>query len=58
VFALDPVPPGAAPSGEVVVDVAGLPAGDWLARIEVDGAQSLPEPDDGGLYAAPAVSVP
>ena len=32
--------------------------GDWLARIEVDGAQSLPELDDGGLYAAPAVSVP
>jgi len=58
VFALDPVPPGAAPSGEVVVDVAGLASGDWLARIEVDGAQSLPELDDGGLYAAPAVSVP
>jgi Pvc16 N-terminal domain len=58
VFALDPVPPGSAPSGEVVVDVGGVASGDWLARIEVDGAQSLPELDDGGLYAAPAVSVP
>jgi uncharacterized protein DUF4255 len=58
VFALDPVPPGSAPSGEVVVDVSGLASGGWLARIEVDGAQSLPELDDGGLYAAPAVNVP
>ena len=58
VFALDPVPPGSAPSGEVVVDVGGLASGDWLARIEVDGAQSLPDLDDGGLYAAPAVNVP
>jgi len=58
VFALDPVPPGSAPSGEVVVDVGGLASGGWLARIEVDGAQSLPELDDGGLYAAPAVNVP
>jgi len=58
VFALDPVPPWSAPSAEVVVDVSGLASGGWLARIEVDGAQSLPELDDGGLYAAPAVSVP
>ena len=58
VFALDPVPPGSAPSGEVVVDAGGLAAGDWLARIEVDGAQSLPGLDTDGLYGVPAVSVP
>ena len=57
-FALDPVPPGAAPSGEVVIDVAGLASGDWLALIEVDGAQSLPGLDGGGRYGTPAVSVP
>jgi len=57
-FALDPVAPGAAPAGAVVVDVTGVGAGEWLARIEVDGAQSLPGLDAGGVYAAPAVSVP
>jgi hypothetical protein len=57
-FALDAVPPGSAPSGAVVVDAGGLAAGDWLARIEVDGAQSLPGTDGAGLYAVPAVSVP
>ncbi len=45
-------------AGDVVFTVAGLASGDWLARVRVDGAASLPTLGAGGSYDAPAVTVP
>lgn len=42
----------------VVFERGDVPAGDWLVRIRVNGADSLLTPDSSGVYAQPLVSLP
>ena len=56
-FGLDVLPPEAAPSGVVELRRSDIGDGDWLVRITVDGADSLPELD-GEVYAEPRLSLP
>lgn len=44
--------------GDVVFTVVGLSAGDWLVRVRVDGASSIPTLGAGGSYDQPRVTVP
>lgn len=55
-FRLEPGPRPEDPQ-RVVFSVAGLSAGDWLCRLRVDGALSIPRPGADGRYADPAVRV-
>lgn len=56
-FAVAPVSPGAPARATITLDAADIAAGSWLVRIEVDGAESLPELV-GDVYGAPEVTVP
>jgi hypothetical protein len=56
-FGMDVLPPEAAPSGFVELRRDDIPDGDWLVRITVDGADSLPELD-GEVYSQPRLSLP
>jgi hypothetical protein len=53
---LDVLPPGAAPVAAVELSRDGVPDGQWLLRVTVDGAESLPQLD-GETYAAPRLSL-
>ena len=35
-----------------------LPAADYLVRVQIDGAESIPEPDAGGVFIKPKATVP
>lgn len=56
-------PPDPATTNDLSIDFAGIPAGDYLVRVVVSGAESpldveaAPGPDQ-GTYTAPRVSVP
>lgn len=56
-FGRDPLPPGSEPSPTIVLPRAGIPDGDWLVRLSVDGADSLPE-FVGETYGEPALRLP
>ena len=49
-------PPG--PSSEIEVPIAGVGAGTYLVRVQVDGAESPLGTDNEGMYASPAVTIP
>jgi hypothetical protein len=42
----------------IAFPVPGVPAGDWLVRVQVDGAESLLRVDPEGRYDAPFVTIP
>ena len=42
-------------STSVTLPVVGLPAGSYLVRVQVDGAESLPTLNDAGQYDAPRI---
>ena len=48
--------PAVAPadSNQVSIDIAGVPTGTYLARVQIDGAESLVKPD----FSAPTVAMP
>jgi hypothetical protein len=49
-------PPRDAPEAEnITFAVAGLPAGSYLVRVQVDGAESPPSVNDAGQYDAPRI---
>ncbi len=56
-FTLAPVPAGGEPSPSVVLDRASIADGDWLVRLVVDGADSLPRLD-GETYGEPLLRLP
>lgn len=56
-FPLEVVAPESAPAATVVLQRDDVPDGDWLVRIGVDGADSLPELD-GEVYTRPRLSLP
>jgi hypothetical protein len=56
-FSIPPLEPDAAPTATVELDRDEIPHGTWLVRIEVDGAESLPE-IVGETYAAPKLVLP
>jgi hypothetical protein len=43
---------------DIVIPIAGVTAGAYLVRVQVDGAESPLEADSAGLYSAPQVVVP
>ncbi|MEJ2862582.1 Pvc16 family protein [Actinomycetospora flava] len=53
---LPPRAPGQGPLQEHPLDLADVPVGPWLLRVQVDGVDSTPEVL-GDLYAAPTVTV-
>ena len=53
----EPVAAADAPRSNIALDRNALFSGTWLARVEVDGVESLPTMVD-GKYGAPAVTVP
>ncbi len=59
-FALPPRPgessPG--PSAQIDIAIAGVSAGSYLVRVQVDGAESPIAVDGAGLYASPSVAIP
>jgi hypothetical protein len=55
-----PVSPPAGPAGEsniITVHVSGVRAGDYLVRVQVDGAESPLGADAGGNYNSPLVTI-
>jgi uncharacterized protein DUF4255 len=48
----------AGPSSEIDVPIAGVGAGTYLVRVQVDGAESPLGTDSAGMYASPAVTIP
>jgi hypothetical protein len=50
--------PRAAASETLAFPVSGVPAGEYLVRVQVDGAESALTVDDTGAYASPRVSFP
>jgi hypothetical protein len=48
----------AGPSSEIDVPIAGVAAGAYLVRVQVDGAESPLGTDSAGVYASPAVTIP
>ena len=48
----------AGPSSEIDVPIAGVGAGTYLVRVQVDGAESPLGTDSAGIYASPAVTIP
>lgn len=56
-FTLAPVAAGAEPSPSVVLDREPIADGDWLVRLVVDGADSLPRLD-GETYGEPLLRLP
>jgi hypothetical protein len=51
-----PGPPG--PSQTISIDITGVKAGDYLARLQVDGAESPLGADAAGRYNSPLVTIP
>lgn len=58
-FQLEALPPADpnVPQATVDFDVTGLPAGTYLIRVQVDGAQSLLESDASGNFISPTVTL-
>ncbi|WP_251096586.1 DUF4255 domain-containing protein [Streptomyces sp. Caat 7-52] len=56
-FVLPPLPAGSPPQPSVDVPRDQAPAGEWLVRVQVDGAESLPQPV-GEVYGAPSITLP
>lgn len=54
---LSPVAAGQAPAAALTVSRDGVPAGDWLVRVQVDGVESLPEAS-GDTFDQPALTLP
>jgi hypothetical protein len=54
---LSPVAAGDPPVPALTVSREGVPAGDWLVRLQVDGIESLPEAS-GDTFDQPAVTLP
>jgi hypothetical protein len=52
-----PAPARTADSDTITFDVPGVTAGTYLARVRVDGAESVLETDPGGAYVRPKVVV-
>ena len=53
-----PAPPRDADSDTITIPIQGIKAGEYLVRIQADGAESLLEVDDEGRYIAPKVTIP
>jgi hypothetical protein len=51
-----PGPPGS--SHSVTIPISGVQAGTYLARVQVDGAESPLDADATGLFVAPQVNIP
>jgi hypothetical protein len=51
-----PIPPG--PSQNISIPISGVKAGDYLVRIQVDGAESPLGTDVTGRYNSPMVTIP
>jgi hypothetical protein len=47
----------AAEAQNITFAVAGVPAGSYLVRVQVDGAESLPTLNDAGQYDAPRIAL-
>jgi hypothetical protein len=54
---LSPVAAGDPPVPAITVSREGVPAGDWLVRLQVDGIESLPESSD-ETFDQPALTLP
>ncbi len=54
---LGPVAAGDPPAPAITVSRQGVPAGDWLVRLQVDGIESLPDAA-GGTFDEPALTLP
>ncbi len=54
---LSPVAAGEPPTPALTVSRDGVPAGDWLVRLQVDGIESLPEAS-GETFDQPALTLP
>jgi hypothetical protein len=59
-FALSSLPPGPPPPPITTLDfhIAGVVAGDYLLRVQVDGAESPLHLGAGNTYDAPSVTIP
>ncbi|HWO11092.1 MAG TPA: DUF4255 domain-containing protein [Polyangiaceae bacterium] len=44
--------------GRLEFDASGVPAGEWLIRLQVNGAESVLVVDAGGAYSGPRVTLP
>lgn len=53
-----PCPPRSAASAALTVPIRGVPAGEYLLRVQVDGAQSPLAVDSAGAYSGPRVTIP
>ncbi len=53
---VDPVPADGAPRPTLTLDRSGLPDGDYLVRVEVDGIASIPD-RTGDLYTGPLLEL-
>jgi hypothetical protein len=51
-----PGPPG--PSHSITIPISGVQAGTYLARVQVDGAESPLDTDATGRFVAPQVNIP
>jgi len=47
-----------ADSSQVQIDIAGVPAGTYLARVQIDGAESLLAVEATGQFSGPTVTLP
>ena len=54
---LSPIAAGEAPASSLTVSREGVPAGEWLVRVQVDGIESLPEAS-AETFDQPAVTLP
>ena len=45
-------------SDSITIPTAGVPAGEYLVRVQVDGAESVLAPDGTGRFASPSVNFP
>jgi hypothetical protein len=57
-FVAPPLDPAAAPVNAVTVPVTGVKAGDYLVRVQVDGAESVLVPGADGRFDLPRVRIP
>jgi hypothetical protein len=54
---LTSVPAGDPPASQISVDRGAIPDGTWLVRLQVDGAESLPE-SSAEVLDSPALTLP
>jgi hypothetical protein len=45
-------------SNQITINIAGVPAGNYLARVQVDGAESLLTTNASGQFVGPTVTMP